>query len=139
MQHEKKQLTKASKVFIIYISLVVLLIGVVAIIEIREEILWRQELAKMGKPGHELIKSIDSPDNRHTMDIYLYNGGATMDWSTIIYIVDNTSGNERELYFQYHEQEPNEAVWIDSQTVRINGMELDIEQDKYDSRMRLQE
>ena len=134
-----KQKTKATKVFIIYISLVVLIIAVVAVIEIRDEILWRQEIAKMGKPGHELIESIVSPDNRHTMDIYLYNGGATMDWSTIIYIVDNTSGNERELYFQYHEKEPNEAVWIDSQTVRINGMELDIEQDKYDSRMRLQE
>ena len=125
--------------FIIYISLVVLLIGVVAVIEIREEILWRQELAKMGKPGHELIESIVSPDNRHTMDIYLYNGGATMDWSTIIYIVDNTSGNERELYFQYHEKEPNEAVWVDSQTVRINGMELNIDNDYYRSDMRRQD
>jgi hypothetical protein len=85
------------------------------------------------RPRDELITSVPSPDGIHMMKIYRNNGGATVDWSTTISIQKVGSSTEKNVYFHYHEKDPDEAVWVDNDTVRINGMELDIHNEYYES------
>ena len=67
------------------------------------------------------------------MNIYRNNGGATVDWSTTISIQEIGAQTERNIYFHYHEENPDEAVWVDNDTVRVNGLELNIYKDYYES------
>lgn len=85
------------------------------------------------RPRDELISSITSPDGIHIMNIYRNNGGATVDWSTTISIQKVGALTERNIYFHYHEKNPDEAVWVDNDTVRVNGLELNIYKDYYES------
>ena len=85
------------------------------------------------RPRDELISSITSPDGIHIMNIYRNNGGATVDWSTTISIQEIGAQTERNIYFHYHEENPDEAVWVDNDTVRVNGLELNIYKDYYES------
>ena len=85
------------------------------------------------RPRDELVESIASPDGNHVMKIYRNNGGATVDWSTTVSIQDAGSMKENNIYFHYHEKDLDEAVWVDNDTVRINGMELNIHNDYFES------
>ena len=85
------------------------------------------------RPRDELMSSVPSPNGKHIMNIYRNNGGATTDWSTTVSISFPASGKEKNVYFHYHEEYPDEAVWIDNETVRINGIELNIYDDYYES------
>ena len=84
------------------------------------------------RPREELISSLASPDGTHIMNVYKNSGGGTSDWSTTIAIQDVATSKEKNVYFHYHEEAPDEAVWVDNDTVRINGMELNLS-DYYES------
>ena len=85
------------------------------------------------RPRELLISSVVFPDGMHCMHIYRNNRGATVDWSTTITIQNTETAAEKNIFFHYHEQEPDEAVWVSNDTVRINGMKLNICNDYYES------
>ena len=84
-------------------------------------------------PKTELLGKYDSPDSKHTINIYLGNGHATVDFSIVGELVDNSTKRIKNIYFAYHEYEAT-VKWIDNETVIINDHKLNIYKDKYDWR-----
>lgn len=81
-------------------------------------------------PIGEYISKIDSPNYEYTLKAYRYSGGATVDWSIRVELVNNKSGKIRNIYYKYHSQEAI-MEWIDDENVIINGVKLNIEKDYY--------
>lgn len=77
------------------------------------------------RPREELIGSLMSPDEAHAMYIYR-NGAEGGERSVTVTIEDVETLREKDIYYHSPETEPEEAVWIDNETVRINGIELNI-------------
>lgn len=84
-------------------------------------------------PEGELITSKDSPNGDYTINAYLCSGNATTDFSMRCSVKNNKENTERNIYWQYHEEEA-EIIWIDDVTVDINGVKLNVETDSYDYR-----
>ena len=83
--------------------------------------------------GQEIIQEVSSPNGTYTLTAYLNNGGATTDYAVLCSVRTNERNNERNIYWQYR-CEKADIVWIDEQTVQINGMELNVKKDTYDYR-----
>ncbi len=83
--------------------------------------------------GQEILSESTSPDGRYTVTAYLNNGGATTDYAVLCTATDNETGRVRNIYWNY-KCEKAEIEWIDEDTARINGVELDVMKDKYDWR-----
>jgi len=81
-------------------------------------------------PEGEYISSLDSPDKLHTLKAYRYSGGATMDWSLRVEVVNNKTDKKLNIYYVYHEKDAD-MKWVDNRTVIINGIKLDIYDDYY--------
>ena len=84
-------------------------------------------------PQGEFLTSAEAPNGLHRIDAYLCNGGATVDFAVRCAVVDIDSGEERNIYWQYHQQTA-QIEWIDEETVEINGIRLNIFTDSYDWR-----
>lgn len=84
-------------------------------------------------PKGEMIKKVNFPGNKYCAYIYHGTGGATVDYSTIVEIKDNTTNTEKIIYFQYH-QEYVDVKWIDDVRIKIGDRKLNILKDVYDSR-----
>ena len=48
-------------------------------------------------------------------------------------VTNNNTGKEKNIYWQYRCTEAN-IVWLDEDTVQINGIELNVKRDTYDYR-----
>lgn len=92
-------------------------------------------------PKGELLASYPSPAGTYRMEMYLCNGGATVDYALRGALVDTRTGRARNIYWQYHQSDA--AVdWINEETVRISGtvlgedqdIVLNITKDRYDYR-----
>lgn len=83
--------------------------------------------------GQEFLCESSSPDGRYTVTAYLNNGGATTDYAVLCTATDNETGRDRNIYWNY-KCETAEVEWIDEDTARINGVDLDVMKDKYDWR-----
>lgn len=83
--------------------------------------------------GQDFLSKSTSPDGRYTVTAYLNNGGATTDYAVLCTATDNETGRVRNIYWNY-KCEKAEIEWIDEDTARINGVELDVMKDKYDWR-----
>lgn len=83
--------------------------------------------------GQELISEVMSPDGKYTVSAYLNNGGATTDYAVLCVVKDNESGKEKNIYWNYHCDEAD-IEWEDENTVKINGIELNVTKDTYDYR-----
>jgi len=81
-------------------------------------------------PEGEYLESLDSPNGEYTLKSYRYSGGATMDWSLRVEVVNNNTKKEYNIYWAYHEREA-EMNWIDEETIIINGVQLNIHKDYY--------
>ena len=83
--------------------------------------------------GQEVLAVSDSPDGRWTVTAYRNNGGATTGYAVLATVKDNSSGKERNFYWQ---EGPSEATisWQDEVTVVINGHALNVTSDTYDYR-----
>ena len=68
----------------------------------------------------DLQDKITSPNNKYTLEIYLYSGGATQDWTSIVKLINNHTGKSRNIYQVYHENKV-EIQWITDNLVEING------------------
>jgi hypothetical protein len=85
-------------------------------------------------PKGEFISQSSSPDGHYTIKAYLSNGGATTDFAVRAELVTNTNAHRvKNIYWNYHEQSAK-MVWIDNDTVEINGHKLNLPYEKYDFR-----
>lgn len=83
--------------------------------------------------GQEVIQEVPSPNDTYTITAYLNNGGATTDYAVLCSVKNNSTGKEKNIYWQYHCEEAD-IIWLDEQTVQINGVELNVKKDTYDYR-----
>lgn len=83
--------------------------------------------------GQEVIQKISSPSDTYTITAYLNNGGATTDYAVLCSVKNNSTGKEKNIYWQYHCNKADIA-WLDEETVQINGVELNVKKDTYDYR-----
>ncbi len=85
-------------------------------------------------PQGEFMKTSVSPDGEYRVNAYLCNGGATVDYAVRCEAETVSTGEKRNIYWEYHCEEAKIA-WVDERTVVINGIELDVVEDSYDWRM----
>lgn len=84
-------------------------------------------------PGEFLAEEV-SPDGEYTVRTYLNNGGATVSYAVLGVLYFNDSRKKpRNIYWQY-KMESSEVQWLDSDTVNINGISIDVPNGKYDYR-----
>ena len=83
--------------------------------------------------GQEVIQVISSPNDTYTITAYLNNGGATTGYAVLCSVKNNSTGKEKNIYWQYR-CTTADIVWLDEQTVQINGVELNVKKDTYDYR-----
>lgn len=81
----------------------------------------------------EILTQSDSPSGRYTVTAYLTNGGATTDFGVLCGVTDHMTGGERKFYWQYRCEEAR-ILWLDDETVQINGIVLDVQNGRYDYR-----
>ena len=84
-------------------------------------------------PEGELMKTTHSPDGQYTVNSFLVSGNATVGFSVRCEVIENSSGEKRNIYWQYH-CETADIKWVDNVTVIINGKELNVLTDSYDWR-----
>ena len=80
-----------------------------------------------------MLTTSSSPDCQHEARAYLLNGGATTAFAVRVEIINNENDQKYNIYYCYRREEA-EVSWIDNRTIMINGIILDIENDRYDSR-----
>ena len=76
-------------------------------------------------PEGEFIAAYDSPESFYTLNIYLCSGNATTDFAIRGELCTNETGQTKNIYWGYHEDEAN-VEWISDTIVIINGITLDI-------------
>ena len=96
-------------------------------------LLYNSSLMMLNLPTGDYINSVDSPTGKYTIKSYRYSGGATMDWTLRVELVNNETNKKKNIYWVYHEDNAN-MKWIDEKTVEINGIQLNIFKDVYDWR-----
>lgn len=84
-------------------------------------------------PKGEFLRELDSPNSEYKLKAYLYSGGATMDWTLRVELVNNETGKIKNIYWKYHDSEAD-IKWLDKDNVEINGKKLNVHKDTYDWR-----
>lgn len=85
-------------------------------------------------PTGEYLTEETSPDGEYTLRAYITNGGATTSYTIRGELVFNKKdGKTKNIYWNYREDSAD-IVWIDRDTVEINGHSLDVPNDKFDFR-----
>ena len=84
-------------------------------------------------PEGELMETSCSPEGTYTVNSFLVSGNATVAFSVRCEVVENSSGEKRNIYWQYR-CESADIKWIDDTTVEINGRQLNVLTDSYDWR-----
>ncbi|AVK85468.1 hypothetical protein C3943_19035 [Lysinibacillus sp. B2A1] len=82
----------------------------------------------------ELIAESTSPNGTYTVNAYVSDGGATTSYTVLGELVFNKENKKsKKIYWQYRENEAD-ISWIDDETVKINGVTLDVPNETYDYR-----
>ncbi len=84
-------------------------------------------------PEEKLIMSSLSPNGTYQVNAYLCDGGATVDQSIRAEVVTVSTGKARDIYWQYHAYDA-EIHWISDEVVSVNGITLNVLEDRYDYR-----
>ncbi len=79
-------------------------------------------------PIGEHLENLDSPTGEYTLRSYRYSGGATVDWTLRVEVLNNETNKKYNIYWVYHEKDA-EMKWLDEETVEINGTKLNIFKD----------
>ncbi|MDZ4993438.1 hypothetical protein GNF80_10735 [Clostridium perfringens] len=85
------------------------------------------------QPSKELINETVSSDGKYKVQAYRVNGGVTTDWAVECYLKEDNNPKEKLIYKDYHIKDA-EMTWIDSDTISINGHDIDLPNGKYDFR-----
>ena len=83
--------------------------------------------------GQDIISVLDSPDGNYEIVVYRNNGGATVNYTLLCAIRSTTTGKEKNIYWKYHCEDVS-IQWLDDETVKIDGVELNVRKDTYDYR-----
>ncbi len=80
--------------------------------------------------SEELIGKYPSGDEKHCVYVYVGDAGAMSSWSIVCDVKGSHILGKRRIYAK---DDINTATvtWLDDRTVRINGITLDIYEDKY--------
>ena len=113
---------------IIFASLLMILLVV---------ILWFKPIIELGisqnNSAETFLLSSLSPDGEYKLDAYKTEPGATVDFSIKVYITNES--DKALIYNAYHEYQV-EIIWINKNTVSINGKKLDLSKgETYDWRI----
>ncbi|WP_210364050.1 DUF5412 domain-containing protein [Bacillus sp. REN3] len=85
-------------------------------------------------PKGELIDEVSSPGGAYTVRAYVTNGGATTDYAIRGELIFNRKNKKpKNIYWNYHEEKAY-IVWLNENTVRINGHELSLPNETFDFR-----
>ncbi|MDZ5253871.1 DUF5412 family protein [Clostridium sp. LIBA-8841] len=84
-------------------------------------------------PVGSFQESHDSPDKRYTINSYICSSGTLNDWAARCELVDNLSGNIKNIYWDY-KIETVDIKWINGNAVSINGHHINVEKEVYDWR-----
>lgn len=83
--------------------------------------------------GQEYLKESTSPNGTYTVTAYLNNGGATTSFAVLGTLKNNKNGKTKNIYWQY-KCEKADMEWVDEDTIKINGEELEVKNEVYDWR-----
>lgn len=84
----------------------------------------------------ELIAESTSPDGTYTVNAYVSDGGATTSYTVLGELMFNKENKKsKKIYWQYRENAAD-ISWVDDDTVKINGVILDVPNETYDYRDR---
>ena len=111
----------------VYIITILIFLGV-ATFKISSSI---REFNERFKVSEEFLGETVSSDGKYKVEVYLINGGATVDWSVKCYLREGDI--KKEIYRDYHINEAN-MIWIDNDTISINNHNIDLPNGKYDFR-----
>ena len=117
----KKIKIQSTIAFISVLFIVALLIGVLILFN------------SIFSPDKELISTTESIDGRYKVEAYRINGGATTDYVVRCYLKGDKILGKKLIYNDYHVDSAS-LIWIDNDTIWINGHEIDLPDDKYDFR-----
>ncbi|QGG51303.1 DUF5412 domain-containing protein [Lysinibacillus pakistanensis] len=82
----------------------------------------------------ELIAESTSPDGTYTVNAYVSDGGATTSYTVLGELMFNKENKKsKKIYWQYRENAAD-ISWVDDDTVKINGVILDVPNETYDYR-----
>ncbi|MTV47362.1 hypothetical protein GJ688_00015 [Heliobacillus mobilis] len=85
-------------------------------------------------PTGELINEVTSPGGNYTVKGYRSDGGATTSYAIRGELVFNKQKRApKNIYWNYREDQAN-IIWLDDDTVVINGHELNVPNDRFDFR-----
>lgn len=88
-------------------------------------------LAMKSLPKGDYLSSVDSLNGEYTLNAYLYDGcGATCAFTLRVELVNNITGEAKNIYWQYKESKAT-MKWIDDEIVEINGKKLNIEKGEF--------
>lgn len=83
--------------------------------------------------GQEIVQEVPSPNGTYIVTAYLNNGGATTDYAVLCSVKTHGKNKEKNIYWQYRCTRVD-IIWINEDTVNINGIELNVKKDTYDYR-----
>lgn len=83
--------------------------------------------------GQKYITELTSPNGEYTVTAYLNDGGATTGYAVLGELKNNNSGKTKNIYWKYN-CENAEISWINNETIKINGIQLNIKNEIYDFR-----
>jgi len=80
--------------------------------------------------SEELIGKYPSADEKHCIYVYIGDGGAISSWAVICDVKGSHILGKRRIYAK-DDIDTAAVTWLDDRTVEINGITLDIYEDKY--------
>lgn len=83
--------------------------------------------------GQEYLDELTSPNGTYTVTTYLNNGGAITNYSVLGTLKNNINGEIKNIYWEYRCEE-SEMEWLNDETIKINGIELNVRNEIYDYR-----
>lgn len=83
--------------------------------------------------GQEYLTESTSPNGTYTVTAYLNNGEATTGYAVLGTLKNNKTGKNKNIYWQYR-CEKAEMEWLNDETIKINGIELNVKNEIYDYR-----
>lgn len=79
---------------------------------------------------HRPLGEYTSPDGEHVCSVHVSDGGVTIPSSVVAQVEGKGILGKRIIYSVEHIEDAV-VIWLDDQTVWINGVSLDIYRDKY--------
>lgn len=91
------------------------------------------DMTRLGSSRDELLLTSRSPSGDYKIEIYRFSGGATVSYAILGKLYTNEYAQPKNIYWGYKESEVT-VIWLDEDTVTINGQELNVPHETYDWR-----